>query len=220
VKLVCAMLRDLKITLVMKMENAFVTLTLLETSVINVMLDLLNSQLVTSVLLNILEKIAKNVNVIQMALKATIAIQLTENVLAKNILLVTTVMPPNQDSLTFPIQNHVLVMRMVLLIIIVTSMENVLAKQMLLVITATNVLVDFLDSLLVERHVNVTMKVPQSTIVTRTACVHAKKTLLETNVTLVWKDTPISQTVTNVIMDTMALEVVDILMKDMIMNMM
>ena len=53
------MLRDLKITLVMKMENAFVTLTLLETSVINVMLDLLNSQLVTSVLLNILEKIAK-----------------------------------------------------------------------------------------------------------------------------------------------------------------
>ena len=53
------MLRDLKITLVMKMENAFVTLTLLETSVINVMLDLLSSQLVTSVLLNILEKIAK-----------------------------------------------------------------------------------------------------------------------------------------------------------------
>ena len=53
------MLRDLKITLVMKMENAFVTLTLLETSVINVMLDLLNSQLVTSVLQSILEKIAK-----------------------------------------------------------------------------------------------------------------------------------------------------------------
>jgi len=102
----------------------------------------------------------------------------------------------------------------------VTSMENVLAKQMLLVIAATNVLVDFLDSLLVERHVNVTMKVPQSTIVTKMACVHAKKTLSETNVTPVLKDTPISQTVMSVITDTMALEVVDILMKDMIMNMM
>merc|ERR1712050_693616 len=106
-----------------------------------------------------------------MVLKATIAIQLTENVLAKNMLLVTTVMPLNQDSLTFPIQNHALVTRMVLLIIIVTSMENVLAKQMLLVITATNVLVDFLDSLLVGRHVTVMMKVPQSTIVMKTACV-------------------------------------------------
>merc|ERR1712088_1183082 len=105
-------------------------LMLLETNVINVMLDLSNFQSVTSVRQNILEKTAKSVNVIQMVLKATIAIQLTENVLAKNILLVTTVMPLNQDSSTFPIQNHVLVMRMVLLIIIVTSMENVLAKQM------------------------------------------------------------------------------------------
>merc|ERR1719228_3146187 len=80
----------------------------------------------------------------------TIAIQLMENVLARNTSLVTNVMSLNQDSSTSLIQNLVLVMLSELLITIVTIMENVLATQMLLGITVTNVKVDSMDFHLVK----------------------------------------------------------------------
>merc|ERR1711935_1201616 len=127
---------------------------------------------------NILAKPAKNVNVIQKVPLAMIAIQLTENVLVTNTLSVTIVIPPNQDSLTSLIQNHVLVMVRVLLIIIAIAMESVLAKKILLGKSATNVPVDFLDSQAV-KHANVMMMVLQSTTVTRMECAHANQTYLE-----------------------------------------
>jgi len=105
VKLVCVMLRDLKIILVTKVENAFVMLTSLEINVMHVLMDLLNSQLVISVLHNILEKPAKNVSVIQKVLLATIAIQLMENAHVMNTSPVIIVILLNQDFLTSLIQN-------------------------------------------------------------------------------------------------------------------
>jgi hypothetical protein len=217
VKLACAMLMDLKIILVMKMENVFVTPMSLETNANNVLLDLWNSQPATSVLPNILAKPAKNVNVIRMVLPATIAIQLTENVLVTNTLSVTIVIPPNQDFLTSLIQNHVLAMVRVLSIIIVIAMENVLAKKILLGISATNVQVDSMDFQVVKQHANVMMMVLQSTTVTRMECAHANQTYLETNVIPVTPDTPISLIVMNANMNTMASVGVDTPMKDMTM---
>merc|ERR1711935_1321363 len=168
---------------------------------------------------NILAKPAKNVNVIQKVPLAMIAIQLMENVLVTNTLSVTIVIPPNQDSLTSLIQNHVLATVRVLLIIIVIAMENVLAKKILLGIAATNVPVDSLDSQVVKQHANVMMMVLQSTTVTRMECAHANQTYLETNVIPVTPDTPISLIVMNVNMNTMASVGVDTPMKDMTMTM-
>merc|ERR1719367_1318689 len=145
---------------------------------------------------------------------------IAENVVATPTLLETNVPNALLNILHSQLVKFVCAMLRDLKITLVMKMENAFVTLTLLETSVINVMVDFLDSLLVERHVNVTMKDPQSTIVTKMACVHAKKTLSETNVTPVWKDTPISQTVTSVITDTMALEVVDILMKDMIMNMM